>query len=70
MNIQLLKADLKHDSDFVSNMDPYVKFFYNGQIQYSSKVISEGGKNPEWKNECFEMQLNAMKSEMKIEVYD
>jgi len=42
-----IEADLKHDEDFISKMDPYCKFTL-GWHSGESSVAKSQGKHPKW----------------------
>lgn len=47
ITILILNAQLTHDTEIMSKMDPYVIIKY-GMKQYKTKVLNEAGKTPEW----------------------
>lgn len=53
----LLKANLKHDTEVVSKIKPYVKITYRDQ-EWSSTVRG-AGKKPKWGDgKFFDIQVN------------
>lgn len=56
LTIRPLKANLRHDKDFFSRMDPYVEFLLGGQ-KTKTGVCYEGGRHPHW-NSVLTLQSN------------
>lgn len=56
LTIRPLKANLRHDLDLFSRMDPYVEFLLGGQ-KVKTSVCYEGGRHPHWSN-TFTLQSN------------
>ena len=48
LTVKPQKAELTHDVDWLSKMDPYVTLILGGQ-KVKSSVCKEGGKKPHWK---------------------
>lgn len=69
VTVKPVSAKLTRDTDFFSKMDPYVKLKFNGQ-EFKSKVVSGGGKNPNW-TDVFNFRKGGSDSDLlKIEVWD
>ncbi len=66
--IKVIGAALIRDTEALGKMDPYFQITYNGEV-YKTKVISEGGKNPQW-NESFDIEIKSLQDEIKFTVYD
>ena len=48
--LQIVEAEITHDTELVAKMDPYVKIFNDDQI-WRSTTAKKGGKNPKWKHQ-------------------
>ncbi len=49
-------------------MDPFITMKYNG-TSYQTRVIEEGGKEPEW-NETFELPIYSQAKSLLIQCMD
>ena len=49
-------------------MDPYVQITFNSKVR-KTKVIQEGGKNPQW-NEKFVIDVNNYNCDIVFKVFD
>lgn len=48
LKIQVFSASFQRDTEIIGQMDPYVVIECR-KIKYKSKVIRNGGRQPEWK---------------------
>jgi Ca2+-dependent lipid-binding protein len=48
--IQVVEAHLKHDTEILFKMDPYVKVDYH-KNKWKTAVIKNGGNKPVWKHQ-------------------
>ena len=55
--IRLGKAKLKRDTEMFGSMDPYVIINIGENHQFTSKTDEGGGKNPNFKNETWNVKL-------------
>ena len=66
--VKVFEAQLEHNTELIGQMDPFIKLSHNGH-SVSSKVISGGGKNPQW-HETLSVPVESLDGELIINCYD
>ena len=47
LHITIKRAELTRNTDYMSDMDPYVEIVYKKEVQ-RTPILNNAGKNPEW----------------------
>lgn len=47
LNLVIIKAELSRNTDYLSDMDPYVEIAYKKEVQ-RTPILHNAGKTPEW----------------------
>lgn len=55
MNLTVVEAELKRDTETFSKMDPYAVLTVKGQ-KYRTKTLDGAGKKPKW-NQSFDIYV-------------
>jgi Ca2+-dependent lipid-binding protein len=61
IRLQLIEAEFNHDNDVFTKMDPYCKITCENK-HWKSSICQDGGKEPKWKDQYFEFQVNSKDS--------
>ena len=69
LKLHLLEAHLTHGSHGLGKMDPYVKFQSREQ-EFKSSVDKNGGKNPKWHGQHWEIEVHYLGDELHYHVFD
>ena len=65
----MVEAQLTRDTEFFGKMDPYCKMRYREQL-WKSEVLKNGGKNPKWFQQCFEVDVKYEGDDLEFEIWD
>ena len=69
--IRLGKAKLKRDTEMFGSMDPYVYMNIGENHTFTSKTDEGGGKNPNFKNETWNVKLRQHDADLiEFKIYD
>ena len=47
LHLSIIKAELRRDTEYISDMDPYVEIVYKKEVQ-QTPIKENGGMTPEW----------------------
>jgi hypothetical protein len=47
LHLMIIKAELSRDTDYLTDMDPYVEIAYKKEVQ-RTPMLRDAGKTPEW----------------------
>ena len=69
LKIHLHEAHLTHGTHGFGKMDPYIKFQSREQ-ELRSSVAKDGGKNPKWHGQHWEIEVHYLGDELHYHVFD
>lgn len=47
LDLKILKAELSRDTDYLTDMDPYVEIVYKKEVQ-RTPMLRDAGRTPQW----------------------
>ena len=68
MNLTVVEAELKRDTETFSKMDPYAVLTVKSQ-KYRTKTLDGAGKKPKW-NQSFDIYVASTSDDMVVTVWD
>ena len=69
LTVELLEANIRHDSDVFAKMDPYVRF-KSREFEWKSEVCKKGGKKPTWHNQKFTIDVKYIGDDLEYTIFD
>jgi Ca2+-dependent lipid-binding protein len=69
LNLMIIKAELSRDTDYLSDMDPYVEIVYKKEVQ-KTPILHNAGKTPEWDISMKPIVIDLMEDYIKFTVFD
>ena len=69
LHMMIHKAELSRDTDYLTDMDPYVEVLYKGEVQ-RTPILHDAGKTPEWNITMNPIAIDSLDDEIKFTVLD
>ena len=69
LHLMIIKAELSRDTEYLSDMDPYVEIVYKKEVQ-RTPILHNAGKTPEWNISMNSIVIDLMEDNIKFAVFD